>query len=338
MRARIAARAPFKTDRTIMNRILPVAALACAGALLRSAPAFAHAVCGSRVYPVTLTLDDPGVADELTLPQIVYTRAAADGGPGPSHDTSIQFEYDKRLTDEFGFAFNDDYNVNQQNNAKTETGWDDVTVTAKWAKCVDPDSDFQLGFGVIREFGRTGTSHIGSDEHGNTAPTIYLGKGVDEIPVPMLQPLQFTGELSYAVADREFKQFTVVDPSTGVTSTHANTGYPNAWIGSFSVQYSIPYLQNQIRDFGLPEPFAHMIPVAEFNWTSAAASPGGSPASWTLAPGFIYLRSWYQVGVEALVPLDKAAGTNVGFIVQFHVFIDDLYPRGIGAPLVEYFR
>ncbi len=321
-----------------MNRILPVAALACAGALLRSAPAFAHAVCGSRVYPVTLTLDDPGVADELTLPQIVYTRAAADGGPGPSHDTSIQFEYDKRLTDEFGFAFNDDYNVNQQNNAKTETGWDDVTVTAKWARCVDPDSDFQLGFGVIREFGRTGTSHIGSDEHGNTAPTIYLGKGVDEIPVPMLQPLQFTGELSYAVADREFKQFTVVDPSTGVTSTHANTGYPNAWIGSFSVQYSIPYLQNQIRDFGLPEPFAHMIPVAEFNWTSAAASPGGSPASWTLAPGFIYLRSWYQVGVEALVPLDKAAGTNVGFIVQFHVFIDDLYPRGIGAPLVEYFR
>jgi hypothetical protein len=321
-----------------MYRILPVAALLCASVLLPSGFAFAHAVCGSRVYPVTLTLDDPGVADELTLPQIVYTRAAADGGAGPSHDTSIQFEYDKRLTDEFGFAFNDDYNVNQQNNAKTQTGWDDITVTAKWAKCVDPDSDFQLGFGVIREFGRTGTSHIGSDEHGNTAPTIYLGKGLDEIPAPMLQPLQFTGEFSYAVADREFKQFTVVDPLTGATTTRANTGYPNAWIGSFSVQYSIPYLQNQIKDFGLAEPFAHMIPVAEFTWTSAAASPGGSPASWTLAPGFIYLRSWYQIGVEALVPLDKAAGTNVGFIVQVHVFIDDLYPHGIGAPLVEYFR
>jgi len=321
-----------------MYRSLPVAALVCAGVILRVTPVLAHAVCGNRVYPVTLTLDDPGVADEITLPQIVYTRVAAAGGAGPSHDTSIQFEYDKRLTDEFGFAFNDDYNVNQQNNAKTETGWDDVTFTFKWAKCVDPDRDFQLGFGIIREFGRTGTSHIGSDQYGNTAPTVYFGKGLDEIPVPMLQPLQFTGELSFAIADKEFKQFTVADPQTGVTSASTNSGYANQWVGGFSVQYSIPFLQNQIRDFGLPEPFAHMIPVAEFDWTSTANANGGSPTSWTLAPGFIYLRSWYQVGLEAVVPLNKAAGTNVGVIAQVHVFLDDLYPHGIGAPLVEYFQ
>jgi hypothetical protein len=308
-----------------MCRRIPIAALICAGLAFHASPLFAHAVCGSRVYPVTLTLDDPGVADEVTVPQLVYTRGAADGGPGPSHDTDLQFEYDKRLTDDFGFAFNDDYTVNQQNNAKTQTGWGDLVVTAKWAKCVDPDTDFQLGFGVIREFGRTGTSHIGADQYGNTEPTIYIGKGLDEIPVPMLQPLQFTGELSYALADKEYKAY-------------GNNGYPNAWAGSFSIQYSIPYLQNQIKDFGLPEPFAHLIPLAEFDWTSPAASPGTVSESWTVAPGVIYLRSWYQLGLEALVPLNKAAGTNVGFIVQFHVFLDDLYPHGIGAPLVEYFK
>ena len=154
----------------------------------------------------------------------------------------------------------------------------------------------------------------------------------------MLQPLQFSGELSYAIADKEYKQFTVTDPMTGVASARDNNGYANAWAGSFSVQYSIPYLQNTIKDFGLPEPFAHLIPVAEFNWQSAASPTGGDPTSWTLAPGFIYLRSWYQVGLEALVPLNKAAGTNVGFIVQWHIFLDDLYPRGIGAPLLNDFR
>jgi hypothetical protein len=321
-----------------MFRILPVAALASAAFMMRASPVFAHAVCGSRVYPVTLTLDDPGVADEVTLPQIAYTRQAADAGPGPGHDTDIQFEYDKRLTDEFGFAFNDDYTVNQQNNAKTEAGWGDLVVTGKWAKCVDPDTDFQLGFGIIREFGRTGTSHIGADEYGNTAPTVYLGKGLDDFPVPMLQPLQVTGELSYAIADKGYKQFTVTDPVTGAVSTSANNGYANSWAGSFSIQYSIPYLQNQIKDFGLQEPLAHMIPLAEFNWTSTSGGSGGSPTSWTLAPGFIYLRSWYQVGVEALVPLNKVAGTNVGVTVQLHVFLDDLYPRGIGAPLLSYFQ
>jgi hypothetical protein len=321
-----------------MYRHFSAAALACASAVLYASPLYAHAVCGSRVYPVTLTLDDPGVADELTLPQVTYTREAADGGPGPSHDTNIAFEYDKRLTEDFGFGFNDDYNINQQNNAKTQTGWDDFSMTAKWAKCIDPDADLQIGFGVIREFGRTGTSHIGSDEYGNTAPTVYLGKGLDEIPFPMLQPLQFTGELSYVIADKELKQFNVTDQRTGLVTTQANNGYANAWSGAFSVQYSIPYLQNQIKDFGLPEPFAHLIPVAEFTWSSTAKSSGGDPTSWTLAPGVIYLRSWYQVGLEALVPLNKAAGTNLGAIVQVHFFIDDLYPRGIGAPLVDYFR
>ena len=319
-----------------MYRQWSAAALVCAGALLGISPACAHAVCGSRVFPVTLTLDDPGVADELTLPQATYTRVAADGGPGPGHDTNVAFEYDKRLTDTIGFAFNDDYSVNQTNNAKTQTGWDDLTITAKWAKCIMPDSDFQLGFGVIREFGRTGTSHIGADAYGNTAPTVYFGKGLDEIPVPMLQPFQITGELSYAVADKGLKSIDTTDPATGMVSVGSNNGNSNQWIGAFSIQYSIPYLQNTIKDFGLPEPIAHLIPLVEVDWTSPSSSPSDTPTTWTAAPGVIYLRSWYQVGLEALVPLNKAAGTNVGFIVQFHVFIDDLYPNSIGAPLLRF--
>jgi hypothetical protein len=319
-----------------MYRRFSIAALACAGVLLRITPVTAHAVCGARVFPVTLTLDDPGVADELTLPQIVYTRAAADGGTGPGHDVSTQFEYDKRLTDEFGFAFNDNFNVNQTNGSKTESGWDDFVLTSKWAKCIDPDADFQLGFGVIREFGHTGTSHTGADAYGNTEPTIYLGKGLDEIPLPMLQPFQVTGELSYLIPDKSLK--TLTDYATSPPALGNNNGNPNQWIGAFSVQYSIPYLQNQIKDFGLPEPFAHLIPLVEFNWVSSTSSPSNVPTAWTAAPGVIYLRSWYQIGLEALIPLNKAAGTNVGAIVQVHFFIDDLYPDTIGAPLARYFE
>jgi hypothetical protein len=309
-----------------MPRLHPAAALLCAGAM-HASHAHAHAVCGSRVFPVTLTLDDPGVADEVTIPQIVYTRSGADGGPGPSHDTSIQFEYDKRLTETFGFAFNDDWNINQTDHAKTQTGWDDLTVTAKWAKCLSPDHDFVLGLGIIREFGRTGTSHIGSDEHGNTAPTVYFGKDLEEISLPALQPIAITGELSYAISDKYYKSL-----------PQPNTGNPNQWIGGLSLQYSIPYLQAQIKDYGLPEPFAHLIPLVEIGWTSPATSPGNSPTTWTIAPGVIYLRTWYQVGLEALIPANKAAGTNVGFVFQVHVFLDDLYPHGIGAPLLEMFR
>ncbi|MEJ0048604.1 MAG: hypothetical protein WDN04_22710 [Rhodospirillales bacterium] len=132
-----------------MNRMFPMAVAACAGmVVLRASPAMAHAVCGSRIFPVTLTLDDPGVSDEVTLPQIVYQRSGADGGPGPSHDTSFQFEYDKRITENFGIGIDDDWSVNQTDHAKTETGWDDISVTAKYAACVTEDHEFIVALGV----------------------------------------------------------------------------------------------------------------------------------------------------------------------------------------------
>ncbi len=313
---------------------------------LFSREAEAHAVCGSRVYPVTLTLDDPGVADEATLPQIVYTRAASGDGPGPGHDTTFQFEYDKRLTDNVGFAINDGYNVNQTNGAKTQAGWNDLVVTGKWSDCLSPDHDFILALGVIREFGHTGTTHIGADAYGNTAPTLYFGKDLQEIPIPLLQPIAFTGEVSYAFSDRNLKARLVpnaaatagLSPQSQLQSFQFSNGNPNEVIGGLSIQYSVPYLQSQIKDYGLPEPLAHLIPLVEVTYQSGTTSPNNVPAAWTVAPGVIYLRTWYQVGLEALIPANKAAGTNVGFTLQLHVFLDDLYPNSIGAPLVRWLQ
>ena len=53
----------------------------------------------------------------------------------------------------------------------------------------------------------------------------------------------------------------------------------------------------------------------------------------TVAPGFIYEGDTYQVGVEALIPANKAAGPHVGAIVQVHFFFDDLFPNTIGKPI-----
>ena len=39
-------------------------------AALWLSPAFAHAVCGDRIFPATLGIDDPGVGDELALPTL----------------------------------------------------------------------------------------------------------------------------------------------------------------------------------------------------------------------------------------------------------------------------
>ncbi|HEY1863416.1 MAG TPA: hypothetical protein VGG77_06940, partial [Roseiarcus sp.] len=58
---------------------LAAEALAGVFVALGTAAAHAHAVCGNRIFPTTLAIDDPGVTDELTLPSVTWLPKNSDG-------------------------------------------------------------------------------------------------------------------------------------------------------------------------------------------------------------------------------------------------------------------
>ncbi len=321
-----------------MHRSIAPTALACAAGLLtfRSPPAVAHAVCGSRVFPVTLTLDDPGAADEASLPTFTYQRSGANGGPGPTHEYDFNFEYDKRITRDLSVGVNYGWSVFDTEHAKTQTGFSNLAVTAKYQTCVSPEHEFIVTVGVQREFGRTGTQHTGADEYGATTPTLYFGKGMGDLPVAFLRPFAITGEFSYTIADKALKAASLTAPETPLLSLQYNGGNENRWFGGASLQYSIPYLQSQVKDLALPDFLGRLTPLVEVTWSSPATSPSNQGTTWTIAPGVIYSGDVYQVGVELLVPANKTTGTNVGVIAQFHLFFDDLFPNSLGKPLLDF--
>lgn len=323
-----------------MSRAILPAALVGALALGGAHPAHAHAVCGSRVFPVTLTIDDPGVADEASLPTFSWQRSGADGGPGPVNSYDFNFEYDKRITTNLGLAINDGFTVQNIANDRTRAGLQNLVLTLKYAGCVSPEHEFQLGAGVQREFGWTGKLATGADAYGATAPTLYFGKGLGDLPIGPLRALAITGEFSYTVADRKLKLTSAVDPDTGDVSQLSNNGSANSWFGGVSIQYSFPYLQSQVKDYGLPSLIGRLTPLMEVTWSSPSGTPGAGVggAAWTIAPGVLYSGDWYQFGIEALIPANRTAGTNVGVIAQFHVFLDDIFPNTLGKPIVEWFR
>ena len=320
------------------------ATLGCAGLLAATVPARAHVVAGARVFPVTLTFDDPGVNDEASLPAFSYARSGANGGTGPSHEFDFGFEYDKTITPDTALIFNDGYDVIQTNGSKTQAGFENIFITGKWQLYTNGPHEFVVSLGIIRELGGSGTDHIGADHYGSTAPTGYFGKGFGDLPVPALRPFAVTGELGYTIADRELKAFTPPAanvltgaggeeaPSSGIAAQF-NNGNNNAWAGAVSLQYSLPYLQTQVHRYDLPHLFDNLIPLVELTWTSPASSPSAQGTTWTVAPGVIYLAQWGEVGVEALIPANKAAGTNVGAVALFHIFLDDLLPHSLGKPL-----
>ena len=314
-------------------------ALACLA--LHAWGAAAHVVAGNRVFPVTLTIDDPGTADEVSIPAFTYQRQGANGGTGPEHDFDFGFEYDKTITENTALIFNDGYDVQQINGSKTEAGFENLFITGKWQAYTNGPHEFVVSLGVIREIGGTGTTHTGGDRNGSTAPTGYFGKGLGDLPIGMLRPLAVTGELSYVVADHKLKAIQQQSPTnistpfdTGIAQQF-NNGNNNAWSGGFSVQYSIPYLQSQVKDVGLRGVLANLIPVVEVTWSSPASTPSSQGTTWTVAPGVIYLANWGEVGLEALIPANRTTGTTVGAVALVHFFLDDLMPNTLGKPIID---
>src|ERR1700728_783728 len=88
--------------------VASAAALAAAAMLISASPTRAHTIVGNRVFPATLTIDDPGVNDELALPTFAYMAAAnPDGTLGPI-STSLGWEYAKTITADLGVSIGSD--------------------------------------------------------------------------------------------------------------------------------------------------------------------------------------------------------------------------------------
>ena len=285
-------RDPGVGDEANLSRTIFLLALAAtASSSTAWQQASAHAVAGSRVFPVTLTMDDPGVADEASVPTFSWQRDDSSGTPTGVY--MWNFEYDKTITSNFGLGLNWGYNLNAVHGGKTAGGFQHLFLTAKYQAYVNAPHEFIFSAGVVREFGGTGNTNQGADRFGSTSPTIYMGKGLGDLPIGLLRPFAITGELSYNVQDIR------------LNSTGDNMGGQNAFNAGLSIQYSMPYLRSQVKDFGLPEAFNHLVPLVELTWS---APTGGvtmpSPTTFQIAPGIIYLadkwQSWFLRGSAGL--------------------------------------
>jgi len=316
-----------------MNPRYPLAALV-AGTMPLAQHAHAHGFAGDHMFISTLLIDDPNVADEASLPTFQFLPSPADGG-GTSYNYNLGFEFDKRITENFGFAINSGYTWLTQPGAKTANGWNNLAVTLKYKPYVNAEHEFMLSVGVERDFARTGANGtngamLDNDDTDSTTPTIYFGKGFGDIPVGWIRPLALTGEIGYQIADKKLK----IDP---VALAPVNNGLSSAWTGGLSLQYSIRYLSSQVKDYGLPPFVNKLTPVVELSWSSAASQPTQNTTQYLWGIGMNYTDTSYAVGMEVLVPGNRNSGSHLGVIAQFHLYFDDMFPHSLGKPIAQWF-
>ncbi|CAM2153019.1 conserved protein of unknown function [Pararobbsia alpina] len=284
-------------------RAAPWLAAGLLAATLLPLRAHAHAIAGDRIFPATMGIDDPGVSDEFNL-QFGHQRV-----PGDNGDQSLNtwdFEWDKLITPNFALSFGGTYVM--QNNP-TAHGFDNFDIGAKYQVYVNEAHEFMASVGVDAELGGTGSRAI-ADNFSTISPSVVVGKGMGDLPDSMayLRPIAVTAQ---------------VGPSLTTGS-----GQPNSFDYGFTVQYSLPYLQQHVHDLGLPEPLANLIPIVEVPLSRSQGQTTG-----TVNPGFIWMNRYGQLGVEALIPINRASGSHTGILLQAHIFFDDVAPTTIGKPL-----
>jgi hypothetical protein len=189
-----------------------------------------------------------------------------------------------------------------------------------------------LGLGV--EIGGIGSRSIGADSFSTWTPGIFFGKGFGDLPegLRFLKPLALTGLAGVEIPTSASTRSVTVDDRTGEREVEIER-HPDVLEWGFALEYSVIYLQSQVQDMHLPAPVDRLIPLVEFALETPLNRGARGQTTGTINPGVIWAGKYFQVGVEAIVPINERMGTNVGVIAQLHFFMDDLFPHSLGRPL-----
>ena len=275
--------------------------------------AHAHGVIGKRFIPSTLALEDPFPSDELDI--LTVNRAPKDK---EGRETSLGFEFAKRLTPDLAIGIGWEYIFFDPREAGVQrtsgAGNPEFGVKYSILKSAEHEGIVSIGLGI--EAGGAGSRRV-AERVTTIAPALYFGKGLGDLPdaLDFLKPFSITGS------------FAVTNPANRTTGSGDDKEHnPTTIDYGVAIIYSVPYLQSFVKDVGLVPPFDRTFPLVEFAMSTNASRPERGRTTAFANPGLMWAGRYFQLGLEAQVPMNDSSGKNVGVRGLIHVFIDDIWP------------
>ncbi len=287
-------------------------------ALGASSRAYGHGFAGPRFFPATLSTDDPFVADELSLPTVSSIVTPDDGG---TRDTEISSDIALRITPNWDIEFGETFITLNPSQGRATNGFDNLSIGSKYEFYKNDDHEAVVSIGLDIDVGGTGSDQV-ADPFTTWTPGLFFGKGLGDLPqeLSLVRPVAITGLVGVAI------------PSSASTDGSPN---PASLQLGFAFEYSLIYLQEQVKDIGLRAPFDRLIPLVEVALDDPVNRGQDGLVTGTVNPGVIWSGKYFQVGAEAVIPINSRTGNDVGFIAQLHFYLDDLFPHSLGRPFFE---
>lgn len=135
--------------------------------------------------------------------------------------------------------------------------------------------------------------------------------------------------------------------------------HPATFVYGASLQYNFSYLKRLGIDLNLPSFMNQLTPLVEAQFrtplantltrsvppyygvelapnlrpfsssTTAAATVG------TINPGLIWAGDSFQIGAEAIIPINRQSGRGLGWMVSIDFYLHRLFPDSLGRPLLS---
>src|ERR1700739_1566181 len=136
--------------------------------------ASAHCFVGARFFPATLAIDDPCVADELSIPTVAWSRTSDQPS---AQQLDISGEFSKRITEYFGVSVAPAWTHITQPGSPSVSGFQNLETTFKYQFLTLADYEFVMSGALVVDWGGTGANGVGADTFTTYTPTLYMGKG-----------------------------------------------------------------------------------------------------------------------------------------------------------------
>jgi hypothetical protein len=259
------------------------------------------------------------VNDELSLPT-VSTIKTAEG-----RETAIAADIAKRITPNLGIELSEEFMDLNPKHEHEASGFGNLELGTKYQFFTSAEHETILSLGADVEIGGTGQNRVDAESFSTWTPAFFFGKGLGDLgdTFSWLRPVAVTGSVGITI------------PTSGSTRTSDGDleRHPNALQYGFAVEYSLIYLQEQVKDIGLGSPSDRLILLVEFAFDAPLNRGQSGQTTGTIDPGVIWSGKYVQFGVEAMIPINGRTGNSVGVIGQLHFYLDDLFPQSLGRPL-----
>ncbi len=281
---------------------------------MHASVAHAHGVVGDYIFLEPLVTDDATPANEMDIVEPNWNRNS--GGRTFSIGSSIEklLGTDSNNLPRFSIGGGSTWISQSPKQGPNVSGFDVLGLFAKYAFLIVPEHEFILSAKAVLDL-PTGNPSVTSQQHTSLGPELIGAKALGDLPnttlLKWLRPIGFQFDYGYLPA------------LGGHTSHHM--------FADGMIEYSLPYLSNNVRDIGLKWPLRNMFLFNEFNYDQLITGPPHQTFPTILAtPGIAYVSYRFEVSVGTQFALNQASvsGNHAAILGLLDIFYDSIIPQG----------